>query len=417
MNWKRNLWLLWMTQIISLMSFGFGLPFIPYYIVEIQPMDPDTLKLYTTILAAAPAITMGIMAPIWGYLADRYGRKLMIMRAMVFAIFIIGGMGLVNHVYQLVILRLLQGLLTGTVTAAIAFIASNTPKDELPYGLGVISSSTFIGYSLGPILGGKFADLFGYRASFLAGGALMLLGAMIVLLLVKEDKSTLIDPKLHGSEGIFKKYKKILVKSILALMAMLFLLRIGRTVFTAFLPLVVKSYYGKADNLASITGYISAAIGFSTASAGIIVSKWAKDKDKMKVSMVLLFLAFIVSIGFINYHSIHDYISSHIPWFTVPLWTFTLLYAAYYFIIGGIEPLVTATAALQVSPEDRGALFGFQGLTGSLAWFVAPMIAGPLAIHYDTEFVLNVIPVVIILNLIVSAYIYRTTRGCNDSVK
>lgn len=176
-QWKSNLYILWIAQIISLTSFGFGLPFMPFYIQDLGVTDPTTLKLYTGLLSAAPAVTMAIMAPVWGLLSDRYGRKIMIQRAMFTAFFIIGLMGMVSQVWQLLILRLMQGFFTGTITASSTFVAANTPNNKLSYALGFLSSSTFIGYSLGPFIGGFVAEYFGYRISFLLGAVLMLLGA------------------------------------------------------------------------------------------------------------------------------------------------------------------------------------------------------------------------------------------------
>lgn len=169
-RWKINLYTIWFSQVLSIMSFSFGIPFIPFYIQDIGVVDPNQVKLFTGILSTAPGITMAIMAPIWGIAADRWGKKLMLLRAMLFASFIIAGMGIVANVSQLLVLRLLQGIFTGTVTAASALVASNTPENRLSYALGFLSSSTFIGASVGPVVGGFFAEYAGYRLSFILGG-------------------------------------------------------------------------------------------------------------------------------------------------------------------------------------------------------------------------------------------------------
>ncbi len=162
-RWKVNLYIIWFTQIISLMSFGLSLPFLPYYIQELGIKDLDRLKFYTAITSAAPALGMGLMAPIWGILADRYGKKLMLLRAVFCASIVLLGLSLSVEVWQIILLRICQGLLTGTVGASSAFIASNTPDDKLSYSLGFLSSSTFIGLSAGPAIGGIIAESMGYR--------------------------------------------------------------------------------------------------------------------------------------------------------------------------------------------------------------------------------------------------------------
>lgn len=167
MNWKRNLYILWFTQTLSTMSFGFGVPLIPFYIQELGVNDPAQINLFVGILNSAPAVTMALVSPIWGKLSDRYGRKPMIIRAMASASIIIALMGMVKDVNQLVILRTFQGLFTGTVAAASTFVAAGTPKEDLSYALGFLSSSTFLGSSLGQSLGGLAAETFGNRISFL----------------------------------------------------------------------------------------------------------------------------------------------------------------------------------------------------------------------------------------------------------
>lgn len=411
-NWKRNLWILWTTQVISLASFGFGLPFIPLYIQELEVLSPEKLKIMTTILAAAPAATMAIMAPIWGYLADKHGRKLMIMRAMFCAIFIITAMGFVSSVNQLIVLRLLQGLLTGTVTAAVAFVASNTPKKHLTEALGVITSATFIGYSLGPVIGGTFAKLYGYRMSFVSGGILMAIGAFLVLFLVKEDKSTLVTTKKGQHVSMVVKYKNILVPMIMIIMVMLFLLRISRSFFAPYLALFVQQWYPNTNDAAFVTGLLNGLIGLSTAFASMYMGKIASRFNKKKMVTALLSISLIIMLLITQYDHIYQSIT---PWLTSytpfripsPLWIFTILYMMFFFIIGGVEPLLTSTAAMAVESSDRGALFGFQGLVGSLAWFVAPAIAGPVVYYYSIEHVLWVIPIVIFINVTLSILLRR----------
>ncbi len=401
-KWKRNLWILWITQIISLASFGFGLPFIPLYIQELEVMSPERLKLMTTILAAAPALTMGIMAPIWGYVADRFGRKLMIMRAMVFAVFIISAMGFVTSVNQLILLRLMQGLLTGTVTAAVAFVASNTPKEDLTYALGVITSSTFIGYSLGPVIGGAFAEVYGYSMSFVLGGGMMVIGAALVFFLIKEDKSTLVSKKSEKHVSFFEKYRKVIMPTVVVVLFMLFFLRISRSLFAPYVALFVESKFPSSDGVAMTTGIVNGLVGISTAISSMIMGTLASKFNKMKMLQVLLFAGTIIMLLITQYTVIADRLAV-----TNDLWVFVVMYMIFFFIVGGVEPILTSTSALVVESGDRGALFGLQGMMGSLAWFAAPAIAGPIAINYDVEKVLLVIPIVLFINLLLSTRLRR----------
>ncbi len=187
--WQKNLYSIWFVQILSIMSFNLGMPFMVFYIQEMGVSDPSQIKLYAGLLSAGPAIALGIMGPVWGRLADKFGKKIMMVRAIAFGSIVMFGLGMSTQVWHLIFLRFSQGIFTGTVTAAAALVASTVPEHKLGYSLGFLASSTAIGSSVGPALGGVVAEWLGYRFSFLMGGALMLLNLFVVLIFVKDNES------------------------------------------------------------------------------------------------------------------------------------------------------------------------------------------------------------------------------------
>ena len=384
-RWRINLYTLWISQVISLTSFGFGLPFISFFIQELGVTDPDQLKIYTGILSAAPAVTMAIMSPIWGLLSDRFGQKLMIQRAMLAAVVIIGGMGFSTTVWHLIILRFLQGIFTGTITASSAFVAVNTPNHKLSYALGFLSSSTFVGYSLGPFLGGKVAEQFGYRASFIVGGAIMMIGFLIVTFFLKGERK--MGPRQAATSKTKVSYKQIFTLAILMLLLMIFLQRIIRTLFTPFMALFIQEQNHTTFGAAELTGYINGLVGFVTAFSAIMVSRLGDRFEKMKLIRVMLLIS-LVDVFFL---SISD-----------GLMAFTVLYALLFLIIGGVEPLLTSTTSEMTSPEVRGTLFGIQGLVGSLGWMVSPALGTYVSIVFGMKFIFWFIFIFIALNLAVA---------------
>lgn len=153
-RWKVNLYTLWVTQVFSLMGFGFCIPFVPFFLQDLGVSDPVQLSYYVGLSSTLPAATMAVAAPVWGIASDRYGRKMMIMRAMFFAAVLLALMGLSQSVFQFMVLRALQGVFTGTVTASMSFVSANTPENRISYALGLMTSSNFLGYSVGPFIGG-----------------------------------------------------------------------------------------------------------------------------------------------------------------------------------------------------------------------------------------------------------------------
>ncbi|MDN5300416.1 MAG: transporter, family, multidrug resistance protein [Clostridiales bacterium] len=392
-RWKSNLYTLWVSQVVSLMSFGFGLPFIPFYIQTLGVTDPVALKFFSGVLSAAPAITMAVMAPIWGMLSDRYGRKIMIQRATFAATFLLILMGCVQNVWQLVFLRLLQGVFTGTIVASSAFVASNTPDENMSFALGFLSSSTFVGYSFGPLIGGVVAEFYGYRVSFFVGAVLMFLGFLIVTLKLVEDKNSFGQVSTNKADGKKGKMTAILTQTIVMLLIMLFLQRIMRTVFSPFLPLYIQEQLNSLEGASSTTGILNGVIGLVTALSAIVISRLGDLYDKIKIIQILMIFA-LVDVVVLNTLS---------GW-----WGFVIPYTLLFFIIGGIEPLMTSMSAQQVTSDKRGLLFGIQGLIGSLGWLVSPTLGTWISIKFGIFHVLIVILGAVILNTIFSFYIgYR----------
>jgi DHA1 family multidrug resistance protein-like MFS transporter len=386
-SWKRNLYILWFTQILSIMSFGFGLPFMPFYIQELGVVEPDKIKLFTGVLSMAPAVTMAIMAPIWGMLSDRFGRKLMIMRAMIAASFIIGGMGLVGNVWHLVFLRLLQGIFTGTITAATAFVAADAPSERMSYALGFMSSSTFIGFSIGPVIGGYFAETMGYRFSFMVGGILMFVGFLLVLALVKEDKKKV---RINSEKQEKNGYKKIFTPLVIGLLFILMFHRITRSVFSPYMPIFIQEMLNTTEGAAKLTGYANGLVGFATATAGLTISRLGDRLNKINLITVLLMIAVVIA------YQLHN---------TTTLIQFILLYGLMFFFLGGVEPIIISTTAQNTPEEYRGSLFGFQALVGSIGWMLSPVMGAWISVQYGVKMILWVIPIAILINLILIRFV------------
>lgn len=380
-RWKRTLYLVWFIQIISLMSFSFGLPFLPYYIQELGVTDPDRLRLFTGIITSIPAFGMAIMAPIWGMLADRYGKKLMLLRSILFASVIITCLGLVKSVTGVVVLRAAQGFFTGTITAAVALVAGETPRERMAFALGMMSSSSFIGRTVGPAIGGILADTFGYRPSFFLGGATMFLGFLLVLFFVKETKKTV---KKHHT-GSIKKVLSILTLPVLIILATLFTLRIGQSVARPYLPLYVQQIRGTLEGSSMITGLITAGASVMAALAALTLTRLGDKYNRKTLSKIFLSGAIALSIPLVLSES---------------LWGFGIFFALMYFMLGTVDPMLTSETLEMVPDDKHGLLFGIRATIGSLAWAVAPMIGSAVSIKWSLEAVFLMIPVFFFITLI-----------------
>ncbi|MBE0699072.1 MAG: MFS transporter, partial [Anaerolineaceae bacterium] len=136
--WQRTLYIMFTAQLLTAIGFSSIFPFFPLYVKQLGSSLGISLELLAGLVFSSQAFTMMIAAPIWGALADRYGRKLMVERAMFGGSFILLLMALVTSAEQLVLLRAIQGLVTGTVSAGNALVASVTPREHAGYGMGLL---------------------------------------------------------------------------------------------------------------------------------------------------------------------------------------------------------------------------------------------------------------------------------------
>ncbi len=145
------------------------------------------LYLWTAASASASGIAMAVASPIWGMLGDRYGRKPMLIRSMLGGAITVGVIYFAQNPAELVVLRLLQGATSGTVAAATALVAAETPRSRVGWALGVVTSAVALGSAIGPVVGGLAAEFLGLRLVFLGGGVLLSLSLIPVLAIVRES--------------------------------------------------------------------------------------------------------------------------------------------------------------------------------------------------------------------------------------
>ncbi|UKI30158.1 MAG: MFS transporter [Lentisphaeria bacterium] len=168
-SWRRNLAIIWISQFLSMASFSSAYTFMPFYFSSLGVPD-DELSMYVALFNVAGNLTFCIFAPIWGMVADVYGRRMMLLRANFGAAVMLPLMALVNSPEWLILLRLGIGALTGTVAAAQTLLISTTPKEHRSFALGTIASALFGGMMAGQFLGGDYVMLFDFIPRFLPAG-------------------------------------------------------------------------------------------------------------------------------------------------------------------------------------------------------------------------------------------------------
>ena len=173
--WEQNLFVLWFGTFIAGVAFSEIMPFLSLYVNTLGDFSKSQLSFYSGLTYSSTFLILAIISPIWGKIADKRGRKVMILRASLGMAFVLGAMGLVQNVFQLIGLRLLQGVFAGYISNSNALIATETPKEKSGYALGILSTGPVSGSLLGPLIGGALASIFSYRVTFFITGGLLLI--------------------------------------------------------------------------------------------------------------------------------------------------------------------------------------------------------------------------------------------------
>ncbi|HEY7650561.1 MAG TPA: MFS transporter, partial [Methylomirabilota bacterium] len=186
--WQRNVWALSLCVFIAFVGFQFFNPFLPLYVRELGVTDPARVALWSGLLAAVTPAVSGLLAPLFGRLADRFGRKLMLIRSLAGFTVIIAAMGLVTSVQQLFVARLLQGLFAGFSPMAMAVASVSAPRDKISVAIGRVQGAQLLSVAIGPAVGGFIASHFGTRAAFFVTAGLCAVALVALATLFREAR-------------------------------------------------------------------------------------------------------------------------------------------------------------------------------------------------------------------------------------
>jgi DHA1 family multidrug resistance protein-like MFS transporter len=363
--WKRNLYVIWVAELAAIAGFAVMMSFLPYYVQELGVTELHEVELWSGALFAAHAVTMTVFAPVWGSLADRFGRKPMVQRAMFGGALVISAMGLVQNVGQLVALRAIQGALTGVVSAATTLVASSAPRERAGYALGLLQTAVWSGASVGPLLGGLIADTWGYRATFWVTGALLLLAGLTVSRFVQEEFTPPARDDDNREGGFWYGLKLVIQdRGLLSLFSVRVTVRTATRLMGPILPLFIQSLVPTTARIASLTGLISGVRAAAGAIGGVTLGR---ASDRIGYRRVLLICAVGVA-------------ALYVPQFFVTTpWQLLILQGGVGLVMSGVLATISAMLA-NLAPEGRqGAVYGVDASVVSTANAIGPMLGASVA--------------------------------------
>lgn len=282
--WKKNLFVLSIAVFIAGIAFSEIMPFLSLYINTLGNFSHQQLNFWSGIVYSGTFIVSAVVSPWWGKLADKKGRKPMILRAGIGMSVVIACMGLVQNVWQLLLLRMLQGVFAGFISNSNALVATETPKTNSGQALGTIASATTAGTLLGPLVGGALTSIFSYRITFMITGGLLLLCSILVLFFVHEDDfKPVTAKKFDKASGVIKSLRS--PHLIFGLLLTTLIIQAANNSINPIVSLYVRQLLNGHDNVVFISGVIAALPGIATF---LVASRFGALGDKIGTHKIIV---------------------------------------------------------------------------------------------------------------------------------
>lgn len=384
-NWQRTLFVMMGIQMGMNMGFTVLSPVMPLFLPQLGVRDPADIDLWAGIVSAVTPLVAAIASPLWGRVADRRGRKLMVLRSCFAIAVFIGLMSLVGNVWQFLGLRALMGVFAGFNAATISLVASQVPPRRLGYSLGWLSTGQLVGSLIGPLLGGFVADVSGsYRAPFVFTSGVCAVCGALALLLVRERFNP---PKVSTRKTTLFQSFAILSRSpgLLPLFVVLLLAQFGVQAVQPVVTLYVEQLLGPVPALATLGGLAFSVTGI----ADLIASPFlGRRSDVLGYRRVLL-----IALG-------GAALASAPQAFVGNYWSFVAARFALGLFVGGILPTANALVGRLAPAGDRGTVYGVTASAMFLGQSLGPLSGGAIAATLGLRWVFLVTATLLTANLL-----------------
>ncbi|MGO1302812.1 MAG: MFS transporter [Leuconostoc mesenteroides] len=282
----------WIGTFMAGMAFSEAMPFLALYIMQISHFNQAQVSFYAGISYAASYLVVILVSPIWGKIADQHGRKPMLLRTAAGMGIVIILLSCVTNIWQIIILRLCQGLFDGYTPSVIALIAAETPLEERSVVISKLSTGYIIGGLMGPLIGGVLATIFSIRMTFFITGIILLCVAFISFYGIQENFqkiNTSPTEKLASS-----KKESVWTVPILILLSATMLIQFVESAIIPYVSLMIKYLLFSEHYLTIMTGIVSALPGVATAVFATFVGKMSSHFGTLKILKLCELAAIII---------------------------------------------------------------------------------------------------------------------------
>jgi MFS family permease len=361
--WQRNLVICTLGSFSTLLAMTLMLPFLPIYVEQLGVTGHAAIVQWSGIAYGATFLVAGIVAPLWGHLGDRYGRKPMLVRASLGMAITMSLIGFSTDIWQLVGLRLLAGIAGGYSSGSTIFVAVQTPRDRSAWALGMLSSGIMAGNLMGPLVGGVLPPLIGIRATFWAAGALIFIAFLATTFLIKETPPPPVARQDRPKAG----WSEIPNRSVVAAMLMTgLMLMLANMSIEPIITVYVTTLVADPTQVTLIAGIV-----MSAAALGSILSasRLGKLADRIGHSTVIVLALVIAGLLLIPQA------------FVTSSWQLIVLRFLMGLALGGLMPCVTSVIRHNVPDHFVGIVLGYSVSSQFAGQVVGPLLGGFVGGH------------------------------------
>ncbi|MFZ7333945.1 multidrug efflux MFS transporter [Streptococcus pluranimalium] len=387
-DWKKNLKIAWFGSFLAGASFSLVMPFMPLY-VERLGAKPGLVELYSGLAVSLSALASGLFAPMWGRLADRYGRKPMMIRASFVMTLTMGGLAFVPSVFWLLVLRILNGMFAGFIPNSNALIASQAPQDKTGYALGTLATGVIGGSLIGPLFGGFLAELVGIKNVFLLVGFLLLMVCLMTIFMIEEDFKPVARVDAWSTKELFDRIKD--KQMLVGLFVTSMIIQISAQSVAPILTLYIR-HLGQTENLMFVSGAIVSAMGFSSM---ISSSRLGKAGDRIGNHRLIL-------MGLLYCSIIYLFLARSETSLELGIWRFL-----FGFGTGALMPSVNALLTRLTPKEGISRIFAYNQMFTNFGQVIGPFVGSAVAAGMGYRSVFYVTSAIVFFNFIWSLINFR----------
>lgn len=384
-QWQRTLVLMVVMQATMSASFSSSAPFMPFFLVQLGVHPTSQVTIWAGLIVGVQALTVAIVSPFWGALADRIGRKAMVLRCCVATVFFYVLIAFCREPWQIFVVQAISGLFGGFAASAMTLVGTQAPEGRLGYALGWMTTGQLVGGLAGPLLGGVFVDyVHDYRLVFIVTSIGAVVSAVLTTAFVHEDFQRPA-PSRERSTPLGEQIAEIARHP--TLLPLIFVLMLGQmTVFAAnpVIPIYVREIVGNVPWLGTAVGSSIAIVGV----AGVLASPFLGRLGDRSGYRNILIVSLIGAAAFTFPQAV-----------TTSLWAFLALRFGVGLFTGGIMPAANALIGRVFPRERRGRIYGITSSASYLGLALGPALGGVVGARFGVPAVFVMVGILTLVNL------------------